>query len=118
LPTANQLEDHSHGSVGDATTAVARIDLLLLPQLRQATVVRMTLDQVFGDEHCRAAQLSIALTNEWAIGVIDLIALITRREQPGSSVNRVSRRVMLDRPGFSSQPRCRNHVNAGLHRSR
>jgi hypothetical protein len=36
----------------------------------------MTLDQVFGHEHRRSAQLAVALTDQRA-GVIDFIALVS-----------------------------------------
>jgi len=38
----------------------------------------MAFDQVFGDQHPRTAQFAIALTDEGAIGVIDLVTLVSR----------------------------------------
>jgi hypothetical protein len=110
LPPANQLINHPHRSVGDPTTAVARIDLLLRPQRRQAAIVRMALDQVFGQEHGRSAQLAVALTNQRAVGVIDCITLVSRRVQSRASVDRPRGCVVLDRPGFPGQPRGRDDV--------
>jgi len=39
LPAADQLIDHPHRAVGDPAAAVARDDLPLLPQFRQAALV-------------------------------------------------------------------------------
>src|SRR5438105_9270437 len=84
LPPADELVDHPHGAVGDAATPIAWIHFLLSPQGRQAAIVRMAFDQVFGHQHGRSPELAIALTDEGAICMIDLVALVSRRVQPGS----------------------------------
>jgi len=46
LSTSDELIDHPHRSIGNSATPVARIDLPLLPQFRDAARVGMALDQV------------------------------------------------------------------------
>jgi hypothetical protein len=55
----------------------------------------MALDQVFGDEHRGSAQLTVALTDQRAVGMINFITLVSRGEQPGASVDGARRGVML-----------------------
>jgi hypothetical protein len=73
----------------------------------------MALDQVLCHQHRGSTQLAVALTNECAVSVIDFIALVSRREQTGSSVDRAGRGVMLDRPGLSRESRRRDNIDAG-----
>jgi hypothetical protein len=77
-----------HRAVGDAATAVTRVDLPLLPRQRQAAIVWVALDQVFRDQHRRSTEVAVTLANERAVGVIDFVALVLRREQTGASVAR------------------------------
>jgi hypothetical protein len=67
---------------------VTRVDLPLLPRQRQAAIVWVALDQVFRDQHRRSTEVAVTLANERAVGVIDFVALVLRREQTGASVAR------------------------------
>jgi hypothetical protein len=95
LASADDLKDHPHRSVGDPATAVAGIDFLLREQRRESAIVGMALDQVFGDEHRGSAQLTVALTDQRAVGMINFITLVSRGEQPGASVDGARRGEML-----------------------
>ena len=59
-----QRLDNRAGPNFDPATAVAWIDLVLSPKRREATIVRMALDQIFGNQHRGSAQHAIALANE------------------------------------------------------
>ncbi len=60
----------------------------------------MALDQILGNQDARGTKSTIAAFRD-APAAINLVALITRRIEAGSTVDRCRGCVVLDRPRFA-----------------
>jgi len=109
----DHLEHAPHRAVGDAATDVARIHVLLFPQLELAVEVRVALDQVVGYAQAGRPQPRVAKASQRS-GLVDFIALIARREQARAAGDGVGVRVVFDRTHLSSQFTAANDVDAGM----
>src|SRR6516165_2611907 len=113
LPAGHDLEGDATEAQADLDAAVARVLALGTPLRRQHLEVVVANDQVVGDSEDRSAERAIAVADQGAVSFIDLVALVARGPEAGTTGDGLGSGVVFDRPGFASEIGGADDIDAG-----
>ena len=103
LAAGDHLESDATEAQADLDARVPRVFSLSRPRRRQGLEVMVADDQVVGDAEDGGAERTVAVAYQRAVGLVYLVALVSRGPQAGEASDRLGVGVVFDRPHFAGE---------------